>query len=76
MRSESFAALTDRLKYCSAVMHAHRFIHRDIKPANIVWSRSANDYVFCDFGVSCIVLEEFGFKTLAYSEGTEFYMTA
>jgi serine/threonine protein kinase len=68
--------IEDRLKYCVAVMHEHRLIHRDIKPANIVWSANADDYVLCDFGVSCTVLEPVGFKTLTEAEGTEKYMTA
>ena len=57
-------------------MHQQRLIHRDVKPANIVWSCSQGGLVLCDFGVSCIVLESVGQKTLTTVEGTERYMTA
>lgn len=64
-----------RLKYCVRVIHCHQLIHRDIKPANIVWSPSVGDYVLCDFGISCSVPEEVGFKSKTDSSGTEEYMS-
>lgn len=66
----------ERLKYCLAVMHQQRLIHRDVKPGNIVWSCSQMELVYCDFGVSCTVIEEVGQKTLTDRQGTQRYMIA
>jgi serine/threonine protein kinase len=33
-------------------MHILQIIHKDIKPANIIFSKSYNKLVLCDFGIS------------------------
>jgi serine/threonine protein kinase len=71
----SYDKIQRRLKYCMAVMHEFRLIHKDIKPHNILFSRSLNDFVFCDFGISVPVAEPLGFMTCCYREGTADYIS-
>lgn len=67
--------LQRRLKYCVAVMHAHRFVHRDVKPNNVVYSPSLGSYVLCDFGITAPIPSGPGTKTFAFSDGTMKYMS-
>lgn len=54
-------------------MHSIRFIHLDIKPSNIAYSPHFKKYVFLDFGLSALISEKFGQKTLSKFIGTPNY---
>lgn len=54
-------------------MHHLHIIHYDIKPENIVYSKAFGKFVFIDFGLSEVVEEELGFKTLGGFRGTPNY---
>lgn len=56
-------------------MHKLRLIHKDIKPPNILYSHEQEDYVLCDFGISHFVVEEVGWKSPTYRDGTSNFMT-
>jgi serine/threonine protein kinase len=47
-----------------ALMHQIGIIHQDIKPENIMFSPTFDRPIFIDFGLSRIVSEKIGFKTL------------
>ena len=47
-------------------MHTLQFIHKDIKPGNVVWSNRSKRLMLVDFGVSCAIKEQLGFKTKTY----------
>ena len=54
-------------------MHALHIIHGDIKPDHVMFSPSLKKFVLIDFGVSLIVEEEKGEKTLTGYIGTPFF---
>jgi serine/threonine protein kinase len=56
-------------------MHEFKIIHFDIKPENLIYSDHFQKPVFIDFGLSEIINEEFGFKTLSAFRGTPNYCT-
>jgi len=72
----TFEDMGERLKESLFTFHRFHLIHKDIKPRNIVYSPYHSHYVFCDFGISCPVLETVGFSSKTYREGTEKYMSA
>lgn len=47
--------LSERLKYCVAVMHCFGLVHKDIKPDNILLKRHG-EAVLADFGLSTHLL--------------------
>lgn len=51
-------------------MHAIKFIHMDIKEDNICFSNIKKDYVFIDYGLSKIIKEDVGRKSLTHFFGT------
>ena len=53
-----------------ALLHYLHIVHIDIKPENIMLSPTYRKPVFIDFGLSKIVKEKVGFKTLTSYAGT------
>ena len=53
-----------------AVLHHLGITHLDIKSSNIMLSPSFRKPVFIDFGLSTIVKEQIGFKTLSSFRGS------
>jgi serine/threonine protein kinase len=51
-------------------LHALKIIHFDIKLENIAFSPAFDKYVFIDFGLSKIIRQSFGFKSLTSFRGT------
>ena len=51
-------------------MHLFKIIHADIKPSNIAYSQKRQKYVFIDFGLSKIINEDYGYKSLTYFKGS------
>ena len=51
-------------------MHSFHIVHQDIKPPNIMFSRRYNKTVFIDFGLSAIIEEPLGYKTLTNFVGS------
>lgn len=45
-------------------MHRLGLVHQDIKPENIMYSPSHKRLVFIDFGLSTLINEEIGMKTM------------
>jgi len=54
-------------------MHKYHIIHGDIKPENICFSSSLNKFVFIDFGLSKIIVQNPGYKTFMKFCGTPNY---
>jgi len=59
-----------QLRQLLATMHRWNIIHYDIKPDNICFSSEYNKIVFIDFGLSDIVKEGLGFKSLVSFRGS------
>jgi serine/threonine protein kinase len=53
-----------------AVLHSFRIAHRDIKPENIMLSPTFRKPVFIDFGLSTMVPEALGEKSLTNFAGS------
>ena len=53
-----------------AILHHFKIVHMDIKPENIMLSPSFRKPVFIDFGLSKIIKEEKGYKSLSGFVGT------
>ena len=51
-------------------MHSLHFVHIDIKPANLMYSTYYRRPVFIDFGLSKLIPEEKGAKTLTHFTGS------
>lgn len=56
-------------------MHEFKIIHGDIKPDNLIYSRHYEKPIFIDFGLSDIINENIGYKTLSSFKGTPRYCT-
>ncbi len=56
------------------ILHKLKIIHKDIKPENVLFSPSYNKFVFTDFGISHNIIENLGYKTMTFYEGTPIYM--
>jgi len=54
-------------------IHQVNLIHFDIKPSNLMVSTTYDKPVFIDFGLSNIIKEACGFKTLTHFRGTYEY---
>jgi serine/threonine protein kinase len=54
-------------------MHMLKVVHCDIKPSNIMYSRCYGKNVLIDFGVSDVINQEWGEKTLVSFRGTYEY---
>lgn len=52
------------------MMHQMRIVHGDIKPENIMWSPQFQKNVFLDFGLSRLLKETMGSKTVTTFSGT------
>jgi serine/threonine protein kinase len=61
------------LKEKLRTMHELNIVHCDIKPDNIVISEELGEPLFIDFGLSEIIKESCGFKTLCAFRGTPNY---
>lgn len=51
-------------------LHELRFMHRDIKPGNIAYSNTNRKNVFIDFGLSKLISEPPGEKSITAFTGT------
>lgn len=51
-------------------MHSLNIIHGDIKPQNLMWSPKHKKNIFIDFGLSMLLAEKVGEKTLTHFFGT------
>ncbi len=58
-----------------ATLHKHKIIHLDINPFNIMYSPYHKKNVFIDFGLSKVIEENCGFKTLTAFNGTPKYVS-
>jgi len=56
-----------------SMMHHFHLVHMDIKPDNIMFSPYYKRVVFIDFGLSRIISEPIGVKTLSNYIGTPHY---
>lgn len=56
-------------------MHNFHIVHRDIKPENIIFCPSQNKYVFIDFGLSSVILDDPGYKSKTRFKGTPSFCT-
>jgi serine/threonine protein kinase len=54
-------------------MHMLKVVHCDIKPSNIMYSRLYDKNVLIDFGVSDVINQEWGEKTMVSFRGTYEY---
>jgi serine/threonine protein kinase len=61
------------LKMNLRLMHNFKIIHFDIKPDNILFSPHFQKAVFIDFGLSEVIVEPLGFKTLVQFRGSPAY---
>jgi serine/threonine protein kinase len=52
------------------VLHSLKIIHFDIKPENIIYSNALGRYVLIDYGLSSIIKEPIGVKTITYFKGS------
>lgn len=41
------------------LLHSLKLVHRDIKPHNILYSQRLGKYIFCDFGLTHSVKENY-----------------
>lgn len=56
-------------------MHGFNIVHTDIKVENIMFSPTYKKCVFIDFGLSKIIVEPIGFKSLTRFSGSLNYAT-
>ena len=56
-------------------LHRHKIVHMDIKPDNVMFSPTLNKLVFIDYGLSKIIDEEVGLKTLSTFQGTAQFLS-
>lgn len=56
-------------------MHSHNVVHLDINPDNIMFSPYHKAAVFIDFGMSKVIAEEKGYKSLITFHGTPNYVS-
>ncbi len=54
-------------------MHLLDLIHFDIKPSNLMFSDTLQKIIFIDFGLSSIIKQKIGQKTLTGFKGTLAY---
>lgn len=54
-------------------MHSLNMVHSDIKETNIGYSPNFKKYVFIDFGISSILPEHLGEKSMTYFKGSYNY---
>ena len=45
-------------------MHSFGFVHLDVKPENIAFSENLEKHIFLDFGLSKLISEKIGEKSL------------
>ena len=72
-RGKQITKIDDRqtpLKELLGILHNYNIIHFDIKPDNICFSSEYNKVVFIDFGLSEIIKERLGYKTLVNFRGS------
>ena len=65
--------ITEDLRLCLNKMHEVGLVHLDIKVENIAFSRTQNRFVFIDFGLSRLIAQKRGHKTLTQFVGTLSY---
>lgn len=70
LRNEHYDQMKKDLKENLLKMHSLQFVHCDIKPANIMMSPTFKKTVFLDFGVSGLIKEPMGEKSLTKFRGT------
>jgi serine/threonine protein kinase len=61
------------LKQSLRLMHSFKIIHFDIKPDNFLFSPYFRRPVFIDFGLSEVIIEELGWKSLVKFRGSPGY---
>jgi serine/threonine protein kinase len=64
------------LKNKLLLLHALNIVHLDIKPENVAYSPAYNEYVFIDFGLSRMIKEVRGQKTLSSFTGSLNYCSS
>ncbi len=64
--SNRFSQLLENL----GMMHRYKLMHMDIKMENIMFSWVHQKVVFIDFGLSKVIAEDCGFKSLTKFRGT------
>ncbi len=57
-------------------MHSLKIVHCDIKPQNIAFSPNFDDLIFLDFGLTRIIKERAGEKTMTAFMGTYLYVSS
>ncbi len=70
--NDTLVLLKDKL----LLLHALNIVHLDIKPENVAYSPAYNEYIFIDFGLSRMVKEVRGQKTLSSFTGSFNYCSA
>ena len=70
--NEALELLKNKLQ----LLHAFNIVHLDIKPENIAYSPAYNEYVFIDFGLSRIIKETRGQKTISSFSGSFNYCSS
>jgi serine/threonine protein kinase len=67
--------MTADLKKSLRIMHHFHMIHHDIKPENIAFSPHFNKWVFIDYGLSTVIEEKLGDKSMVKFLGTYQFTT-
>ncbi len=68
--------LESDLKNATLTLHSLGIIHFDIKPRNLMYSKEYKKYVFIDFGLSMIIEEKLGYKSMTFFRGNLLYASA
>lgn len=70
IRVEDFDRIKDSIHKSLLLLHSMGFVHLDIKPENMMFSPTFAKYVLIDFGLSRLIAQKVGEKTLTSFAGS------